>query len=123
MHRAPGCQIWGYDFSVNSVSSTITIASHSTHGVNMQFGPEIEEDRGLKARSHFFPYFLSGKDDPSATPPKYSLKTLMEKNGHTFIDVLKIDIEGGEFEALEDLVDAYLPGPLPFGQLQVSRLR
>jgi len=31
----------------------------------------------------------------------------MAQNNHTFIDILKIDIEGAEFEALEALIDAY----------------
>ena len=52
----------------------------------------------------------------------------MEMNNHTFIDILKIDIEGGEFDALASLIDAYpaardpsAPGNgLPFGQLQLE---
>lgn len=69
----------------------------------------------------------------------YTLDTLMKMNGmalqvgrldvskfytgHTFIDILKIDIEGAEFDALTDLINHYSsltpPQPLPFGQLQV----
>lgn len=49
----------------------------------------------------------------------------MRMNGHSFIDILKIDIEGAEFEALDALVDAYTSndgadGMLPFGQLQLE---
>ncbi|KZP34204.1 hypothetical protein FIBSPDRAFT_1493 [Athelia psychrophila] len=57
----------------------------------------------------------------------------MAQNNHTFIDILKIDIEGAEFETLETLVDAYpsalnpdpraggmAGGGLPFGQLQLE---
>jgi hypothetical protein len=61
----------------------------------------------------------------------------MAQNNHTFIDILKIDIEGAEFEALEALIDAYSSatssswftdksrpgragGGLPFGQLQLE---
>lgn len=32
-------------------------------------------------------------------------------NGHSFIDILKIDIEGGEFDALTTLFASYLPSP------------
>lgn len=32
------------------------------------------------------------------------LKTLMERNGHERIDLLKIDIEGAEYEVLDDLL-------------------
>lgn len=47
-----------------------------------------------------------------------TLATLMAENGHTWIDMLKIDIEGSEFEALEGLFNSY--EILPFGQLQLE---
>lgn len=74
LERAPGCQVWGYDFSVKS------------------FGPEIEEDPRLALRAHFHPYGLGGADEPAADPPFYTLQTLMELNGHTFIDILKVSL-------------------------------
>ena len=40
--------------------------------------------------------------------------------GHTFIDILKIDIEGGEFEALTPFLTAHADGVLPVGQLQLE---
>lgn len=40
--------------------------------------------------------------------------------GHTFIDILKMDIEGAEFEVLGSLIDQYRGKPLPFGQLQLE---
>jgi Methyltransferase FkbM domain len=41
--------------------------------------------------------------------------------GHTFIDVLKVDIEGGEFDALTSFIDAHADlGELPIGQLQLE---
>ncbi|KAI0781889.1 methyltransferase domain-containing protein [Abortiporus biennis] len=127
LERAPGCQIWGYDFSVNS------------------FGPEIEQVPSLKSRSHFFPYALSAKDNhaPGVHPPEYTLQTLMEINGHDFIDILKVDIEGAEFESLISFIEASAAstssrthphshphggrggsgrngGSLPVGQLQIE---
>lgn len=53
----------------------------------------------------------------------YTLKTLMEINGHDFIDVFKIDIEGNEFDTLAEFVKPYLaPGApgLPVGQMQIE---
>jgi Methyltransferase FkbM domain len=45
----------------------------------------------------------------------------MSANGHSFIDILKIDIEGAEFATLEALLAAYAHEPsLPFGQLQLE---
>lgn len=50
----------------------------------------------------------------------YTLGSLMELNGHDFIDLLKIDIEGSEFPALRALFQQYKGKPLPFGQLQLE---
>ncbi|ODM98557.1 Methyltransferase-like protein 24 [Orchesella cincta] len=47
-----------------------------------------------------------------------TLTTLMEENGHTWINMLKIDIEGAEFATLESLFKIY--DVLPFGQLQLE---
>jgi hypothetical protein len=44
----------------------------------------------------------------------------MAKNGHTFIDILKLDIEGSEFEVLDSIFKEYKGRPLPFGQLQLE---
>jgi len=105
LERAPGCEVWGYDFSVNS------------------FGPEIEETSSLKQRSHFFPWALGGRNahGPEDNPKIYTLDTLMRMNGHTFIDLLKIDIEGAEFDTLSTFLRAHKStGSLPIGQLQLE---
>ena len=99
------CQIWGYDFSVNS------------------FGPQIPSSE--LHRTHFFAYGLGGADKhgPNDAPKMYTLASLMRMNGHSHIDVLKIDVEGWEFGTLETIVRPYLAsddGPLPFGQLQLE---
>jgi len=104
LSRTQGCQVWGYDFSVKS------------------FGPEIPPTQAF--RTHFYPYGLAGWDAHEAEHDKkmYTLQSLMAINNHTFIDVLKIDIEGFEFEALEAIVREYKSRgqPLPFGQLQLE---
>jgi len=110
LERAPGCEVWGYDFSVNS------------------FGPEIERTYRLKERSHFFPWALGGRDahGPENDPKVYTLDTLMRMNGHDFIDILKIDIEGAEFDTLTSFLGAHRPSSpfsattLPIGQLQLE---
>ncbi|KAJ2935999.1 hypothetical protein H1R20_g1095, partial [Candolleomyces eurysporus] len=52
----------------------------------------------------------------------YTIETLMKMNGHTHIDILKIDIEGYEFATLTTLLKPYVNSgaPLPFGQLQLE---
>ena len=41
---------------------------------------------------------------------------------HTFIDVPKIDIEGGEFDALTACVNSHTQGDLSFGQPSIEFL-
>lgn len=104
LERTKHCQIWGYDFTVKS------------------FGPQIPSS--YKSRTHFAPYGLSGQDahGPDDANPFYTLGSLMRMNGHTHIDILKIDIESWEFDTLSTLLKSYLAAgePLPFGQLQLE---
>lgn len=44
-----------------------------------------------------------------------TLKFFMEQNGHDWIDILKMDIEGGEYAALDQVMQEF--AELPFGQL------
>jgi hypothetical protein len=104
LSRTKHCNIWGYDFSVTS------------------FGPQIH--REYRSRTHFHPWGLAGWDShgPEEKNPLYTLQSLMTLNGHKHIDILKIDIEGWEFDTLTTLVKSYLSAgqPLPFGQLQLE---
>jgi hypothetical protein len=105
LRQAPNCQIWGYDFSVK------------------EWGPQIQEDPALLASAHFFPYKAAALDKPHSSPPEYSIETIMRENGHGFIDILKIDIEGSEFSVLDAFLRPYtLPDspPLPVGQLEIE---
>ncbi|KDQ10572.1 hypothetical protein BOTBODRAFT_36092 [Botryobasidium botryosum FD-172 SS1] len=94
------CTVYGYDFSVT------------------KWGPEISDNPALSPRAQFFPYGISGKDTEAIgdSPPMYTLSTLMKMNNHTFIDILKIDIEGSEFDTLSALLAAYQPEPQPQSQ-------
>jgi len=108
LESAPTAQVYGYDFSVAS------------------WGPQIEDVPALKQRAHFFKYAIGSKDDhgPGSDPDfqVYTLDTLMKQNGHTWIDILKVDIEGAEFDVLRSFCQYYMERglPLPFGQLQVE---
>lgn len=104
LRRAPGCEIWGYDYSVDS------------------WGPEINDDPELATRAHFQPWALGGSNhhEEDDFPRYWTLDSLMELNGHTFIDILKIDIEGGEFDALTPFIAAHTEGVLPVGQMQLE---
>ena len=43
--------------------------------------PEINNVARLRARSHFGAYMLAGDDDHTASPPRWTLKSLMKLNG------------------------------------------
>jgi FkbM family methyltransferase len=51
------------------------------------------------------------------TAPVRTLQDIMKDHGHTYLDVLKIDIEGAEYDVLESLLDQQY---LPFTQLLVE---
>lgn len=102
------CEIWGYDYSTRSFGRQISHASfssqHRTHFASrVQLGPEDKHSRN---------------DDPKL----YTLSNLMKVNGHEFVDILKIDIEGYEFDTIKAMVQPYVDSgePLPFGQLQIE---
>lgn len=59
-----------------------------------------------QASAHYTPVKLEqGQDDSRRfEAPVFSLKTIMNKLGHQRLDLLKIDIEGGEYDVLKDLL-------------------
>ncbi|KAI0691827.1 methyltransferase domain-containing protein [Cytidiella melzeri] len=102
------CQVWGYDHSTRSfgrqVSHALFNSQQRTHFASgVQLGPEDKHARG---------------DDPKL----YTLAHLMNANGHEYVDIVKIDVEGYEFDTLRSMVQPYIESgkPLPFGQLQVE---
>jgi hypothetical protein len=107
LERVPSARIWGYDPSVRGWGGQINWA-HA-------------------ARTSFKKIGLSGEDKHAGTPPFWTLSALMKENGHNYIDILKVDIEGYEFEALdafmqsiEDTRTASGDGVLPVGQLSIE---
>lgn len=102
------CEIWGYDHAMKSFGRQVSHSSFSrkyrTHfSSNVQLGPEDKHGRS---------------DDPKL----YTLENVMRSNGHTYVDILKVDIEGYEFDTLKAMIQPYVDSgePLPFGQLQIE---
>lgn len=54
-------------------------------------------------------WFTTKDSAGSLEVPSIDLQTLMQRNGHTRIDLLKIDIEGSEYAVLDDLLARRLP--------------
>jgi len=70
-------------------------------------------------RSHFFPYFIGKTDHVDENGKQWkTLKTLMKENGHDWIDILKVDIEGSEYQTFDAIMDDF--SVLPFSQLQME---
>ena len=89
------------------------------HGLTLwQFGQELAEEH--KNRSTFMKVGLSDRNTPTDNPPFYTLKTLMEKNGHDYIDYLKVDIEGAEYDSMGKFMDDFAEVDLPVGQFALE---
>lgn len=91
MHERTACDIYGFDFSVTSMAGAAA---------------------GME-RVHFQRVGLGAKE----TSQLLTLKQIMEQHKHSFIDVLKVDIEGAEFEVLATLAKEFNSGSLPIEQL------
>lgn len=104
LNRSAACKVWAYDYSVGML------------------GPEIRLNEDFNRRAFFYQYRLDIVDDEKlfVPPRKRTLAGLMKENGHTWIDVLKIDVEGSEFDVLNDLFMQHRKKPLPIGQLQLE---
>ncbi|RAL63317.1 hypothetical protein DID88_004393 [Monilinia fructigena] len=100
--RIPHAQIHAYDFSVE------------------KFGPQLTSS--TSARAHFLKIGLGAADAPEQIPPFYTLQSLMAQNSHSYIDILKIDIEGSEYAALDAFMDFHgeRGGELPVGQVMIE---
>ncbi|KAL3426102.1 hypothetical protein PVAG01_02893 [Phlyctema vagabunda] len=104
LSRIPSAQVYAYDFSVDS------------------FGPQLSAAH--KNRAHFQKFGLGDKDELKQPRTQfYTLQTLMQQNQHTYIDILKIDIEGSEYTALDAFMDSCESaggGVFPVGQVMIE---
>lgn len=101
--RIPSARIWAFDFSVRS------------------FGPQL--DPSHQSRAHFSQVGIGAVDEPTRVPPFFTLQSLMKRNSHTYIDILKIDVEGSEYTALDSFMDACdreFGGVMPVGQVMIE---
>jgi len=101
--RIPAAQVFAYDFSVQD------------------FGPQIRGSVNAP-RAHFFKVGVGAIDEAAKSPPFYTLSTLMAQNNHTYIDILKIDVEGSEYTALDSFMDwcDANGGVMPVGQVMIE---
>jgi hypothetical protein len=110
-----------------------------------QWGPEITNDPEMRDRAHFKPFVLGGTNhhNDNDNPKYWTLDSLMSSqqcacdfllymflpligllSGHTFINILKINIKGGGFDALATFLTAHAKDDaFPIGHLQLKRGR
>ncbi|CBX98427.1 hypothetical protein LEMA_P098360.1 [Plenodomus lingam JN3] len=107
LERVPSARIWGYDFSVDA------------------WGPQIKPE--YRPRTYFKKVGLGKTDQHDSSPPFWTLPSLMKENAHSYIDILKIDIEGSEYDALDTMMDAFENtrsaagnGIMPIGQVMIE---
>merc|ERR1712093_819272 len=86
-------------------------------------GPSSESN---PSRTHFSQIGISEVTNVNRDPKFFTIQDLMAANGHEYIDIVKMDIEGAEFGALTSLIgflEQQSNGkktPLPFGQLLIE---
>ncbi|KAF9052297.1 hypothetical protein BDZ89DRAFT_1153715 [Hymenopellis radicata] len=125
LQEKPDCLIYSMginyesSFEAEILSNTRYCQIYGFDSTSKSFGPQIP--RTQSARTHFTRNGLAGQTVPAADKhgPSYTLEHLMQLKGHTFIDILRIDVESAEFDTLTSLITPYIQSgkPLPFGQL------
>lgn len=99
-------RIWGYDSSVDSWADEISGHQYS--------------------RAQFTKVRIGKVSDGEHNPPVTTIQDLMRVNGHSYVDLIKMDIEGAEFDALTSLIESIVEqgdnvnATLPFGQLLIE---
>ena len=86
--RDTPCNVWAYDYTVNKMGNEAAGAGKRIHFQKLGLGSEARSKRA------------SGS-------PMRTLRELMDVNGHRWIDILKVDIEGGEYDVLEQIVQEF----------------
>jgi FkbM family methyltransferase len=87
----------------------------TAHDGNLKFYPRLKKD-GSKSDVMYTMIAEEETIDDVIEVPAYSLSTIAEKLGHERIDLLKMDIEGAEYEVLDGL----LASPIKPTQLLVE---
>lgn len=108
-----GVEVFGFDPTPNSIelldSSKLPDRFHfypwavTAADGTLKFYPRLKKD-GSKSDVMFTMIPAEETQDDLIEVPAYSLSSITEKLGHDRIDLLKMDIEGAEYEVLEGLL-------------------
>jgi hypothetical protein len=111
-----------YSFGVSGDSSFEAEVVQRTNRLIFAFdgsvsklGPQISTPQA-KHRVKFFEKFVGNSDSET----HWTLGSMMRQLGHSWVDIVKMDIEGAEFPVLDQVMDEFKEEGLPFGQLQLE---
>ena len=122
--RAFGCTVWGFDPTPKSIAwvrrqelvpqfqfSEFGLAGHD--GTVSFYTPENPNHVSASIVNR------PGTTTDTITVPVRRLKTTMDALGHAGLDLLKLDIEGAEYEVVDDIVSSW-GEKIPIRQLLIE---
>jgi FkbM family methyltransferase len=74
-------------------------------------GPKVTN--GTNSKVKFSRIGLGGCDETVDSNHFMTLPSIMSELGHDYVNILKIDVEGAEFDALDVLIETYNGSSLP----------
>eukprot|EP00613_Pedinella_sp_CCMP2098_P052049 CAMPEP_0171897428 /NCGR_PEP_ID=MMETSP0992-20121227/48129_1 /TAXON_ID=483369 /ORGANISM="non described non described, Strain CCMP2098" /LENGTH=833 /DNA_ID=CAMNT_0012525553 /DNA_START=122 /DNA_END=2623 /DNA_ORIENTATION=+ len=121
----PECII--YSFGISQETSFEEALSDKLDGRSrcqlFVFDPTVNgfPNQNIKGKKNFSKVALASKSDTGLEMVKGDLSSLMAERGHTHIDLLKVDIEGSEWELFRYLCDPVRSAhSFPFDQLLIE---
>ena len=91
-----------YPYGLASTDGEISFAEPADPGIHSLFATHSEEKAGVGLKQYVLPV--------------HRLPTIVQNLGHKKIDILKMDIEGVEYELIEDIVAS----PVPVSQVLIE---
>lgn len=91
-----------YPYGLAAMDGEISFAEPAEPGIHSLFTTHSAEKAGEGLKQHVLPV--------------HRLSTIVQKLGHQKIDILKMDIEGAEYEVIDDIIAL----PLPVSQVLIE---
>ncbi|OJD33866.1 methyltransferase domain protein [Diplodia corticola] len=123
--KVESCPLIVYSFGVGTDSSFEAELINMTNAQVYAFdysveriGPQIAEKDS--SRVQFMKIGLGDQDALVDGQRFLTLQSIISAFGHQYIDILKMDIEGAEFKALDAFMETYKGKDLPVGQILIE---